>query len=322
MNDHDNYSSRNNYKLILEKFDAAVCEAIAISQASSGRLPVMNVGYASHVFTQMCGAAVSLIRAAPMSRWVRSDSEDWRFGAIAGHARSILDGCLLFNYLIQPYQSELELRARINVMHLNDCTRRMDLHKNLEFTDDIEGFEMQRSELQERLTKNDYFNSLPRDVQKRCISGKYLFIDSRDELLSKAGFKKGEFNALYDLWSQHIHILPLSFYRTEPNGRGTGVENDCDRGYMVQALEICKDVIVQASDLMEKNFPDISPVRKGINSKFSPGPDENKPNLEKVHHFKYIPQDKINVSPKKKTKKNETFSFKKSSISEAIQKKP
>lgn len=292
--------NRAEYKAALERFDAALCEAISVSQASSGRLPAANVGYASHVFTQMCGAATSMIRAAPLTRWVRSDSEDWRFGAIAGHARSLLDGFLLFNYLMEPIGSEAELKARINVMHLNDCTRRIELHKNLGVAEDIEGFERPRAELQDRLLGNEYFSSLPTAVQKNCKNGRFLTIDTRDEMLTKVGFEKGQFDALYDLWSQHIHILPLSFYRIEPNGRGTGLENSTDRTYMFQALAICTGVLSQATDLIVREFPDVASVRKGVKSTFSPGPVENKPR------------------PAKRAKEEKAPTFRRSSISEAI----
>lgn len=268
---------RAGYKAALEKFDAALCEAISVSQASADRMSAANVGYASYVFTQMCGTATSMIRAVPLTRWVRSDFEDWRFGAIAGHARSLLDGFLLFNYLMEPAKSEAELKVRINVMHLNDCTRRIELHKNIGLIEDIDGFEKQCAELQARLLSNEYFNSLPPSVQKNCKNGRYVTIDTRDEMLAKVGFEKGQFDALYDLWSQHVHILPLSFYRIEPNGRGTGLENDTDRSYISQALEISSGVLVHATDLMVEQFPDVAPVRKGVKSTFSPGPVVNKP---------------------------------------------
>lgn len=290
------------YKVALAKFDAAVCEAISVSQASSGRFSPANVGYASYVFTQMCGVAASMIRAAPLTRWVRSDFEDWRFGAIAGHARSLIDGFLLFNYLMEPTKSEAELKARIDVMHLNDCTRRMELHKNIGLTKDIEGFERQRAELQARLLGNEYFNTLSPAAQKNCKNGRFLTINTRDEMLVKVGFEKGQFDAIYDLWSQHVHILPLSFCRIEPNGRGTGLENDTDRSYMSHALEICTGVLKDATDLVAKQFPDVGSVRQGVKSTFSPGPAENKPRKAKP--------PKVNDAP----------AFRQSSITAAIKK--
>lgn len=276
---------REAYPDALDKFDAAICEAIAVSQASSGRQPAPNVGFASYVFTRMCGAGISLIRAAPFSRWVRADFQDWQLGALAGHARSLMDGYLLFHYLIETPKNEAELKARINVMHLNDCTRRIELFRDLGFAKDLDAFEKQREELRERLATNDHFKSLSDVVQKNCLNGRFLMIDSRDEMLGKVGFKKGEFDALYDFWSQQVHILPLSFYRLEANGRGTGVENDTDRGYMAEALEIGAAILVGATDKMVEQFPDTEGARQGTRSKFSPGPAANLPfDLDAVEH--------------------------------------
>jgi hypothetical protein len=131
--------------------------------------------------------------------------------------------------------------------------------------------------LRQRLNDNEYFKALPNAVQKNCLNGRFLMIDTRDEMLAKVGFAKGQFDALYDLWSQHVHILPISFYRIEPNGRGTGIENEPDRSYIAQALDIGASVLTDATDKLVGQFPDTAGVRKGTKSTFSPGPVENRP---------------------------------------------
>lgn len=265
------------YKAALQGFDAAVCEACAVSQRTANRQPEIHVAYASYVFTRMCGAAIAMVRAAPLTRWVRSDFDDWQFGAVAGHARSLLDGYLLFSYLIEPAKSEAELKTRINVMHLNDCTRRLELHTNLGNADEVTGFQKHQTELQDRLSGNEFFQALPAAVQKQCLNGRFLMIDSRDAMLAKVGFEKGQFDAIYDLWSQHVHILPISFYRIEPNGRGSGLENETDRSYIAQAMEMCAAVLAEATERMVLQFPDAADARQGLKSEFSPGPPENRP---------------------------------------------
>lgn len=273
---------RATYLAKLRMFDEAICEAIAVSQASANRMAAQNWGYASYVFTHLCGAGTSLITAAPLTRWVQADFNNWQFGAIAGHARSLFDGYLLFTYLIEPAETEAEVEARVCVMHLNDCIRRIELHTDLELVYDFAKFEGQRQELADRLNANAYFSDLPPSIKKNCLSGKFLMIDSRDERLAKIGLPKGHFDALYDLWSQHIHILPLSFYRIEPNGRGTGIENETDRAYMAQALDLCANLLIDATDSMVAKFPDTASVRRGTNSEFSPGPRQNRPRNRKA----------------------------------------
>lgn len=102
-------------------------------------------------------------------------------------------------------------------------------------------------------------------------------IATRDEIIKRSGFIKGQFDGLFDLWSQHTHILPLSFYRLEANGRGCGIENETDRTYIGEALNFCADIFGNATNLLVDAFPDVEGVRKGIHSRFSPGPRENLP---------------------------------------------
>lgn len=265
------------YQTALGKLDSAVCEAIAVSQASANRMASPNWGYATKVFARLCSAGMAMMRAAPLSRWIRSDFECWDFGAVAGHACSLLDGHLLFFYLVKPAKSDTELQARIDVMNINDCSRRVDLHKNLSSLADVARFEEQRSEIQQRLKSNDYFVTLPNLLQDQCLNGNLLMIDGRDQIIDALGFSKNQFDALYDLWTQYVHIQPLSFYRMEPNGRGSGLENETDKTYTIQAFELCAAILSEATDRMIENFPDTADVRKGIKSKFQPGPVSNCP---------------------------------------------
>lgn len=270
---------RSAYQAALEKFDAAICDAIAVSQASANRMASPNWGYATHVFARMCSAGMALVRVAPLSRWVRSDFENWDFGAVTGHACGLLDGFLLFRYLIEPPKSEAELQVRIDVMNINDCTRRIELHKNLGSLADVAGFEKQRSEIHGRLKSNEYFLTLPDPLQNQCLNGSVLMIESHDQVLATVGFPKNQFDAMYDLWTQHLHILPMSFYRMESNGRGTGLENGTDGAYITQTLEICSAFLSDATDCMVEHFPDAADSRKGIESRFQPGPQLNCPKV-------------------------------------------
>lgn len=266
------------YPAALRAFDAAICEALAVSQGSSERLPAAHVGYATYIFTRLCAHGFSLIRAAPRSRWVQSDHEDWNFSAVASHARALLEGYLSFSYLIEIPSSDAEWRARLNVMHLNDCTRRATLVGKLGAEqEELDAFAKQQEELRNRLRGNEYFTALPASVQRDCLRGDKPWIKSRDQLLEMVGLDKATFDALWILYSQHSHVLPLSFYRTEPNGRGTGIENPTDRDYIRGALELGAELLRKATDRLVFHFPDVGALRKGVASKFSPGPQENLP---------------------------------------------
>lgn len=270
-------TTRKDYNDALELFDIAVCEALAISQAASNRIAIPHHGYGTHVFTGICCAATAMIRAAPLSRWIRSDFQHWAFSGIAGHARAIIEGQILFSYLMETPESEIAWSAKLNVMHLNDCTRRITLHTNTGATDEVAGFIEQAEELKDRLRGNEYFIALPSHVQRRCLEGESPMILSRIEMLDKLGWERNHFRAIFDLLSQHAHILPLSFYRSELNGRGSGLENPTDRHYICTMLSICAEVLDACTDQMVDAFPDTIARRQGKKSRFSPGPRGNLP---------------------------------------------
>jgi len=102
-------------------------------------------------------------------------------------------------------------------------------------------------------------------------------IAERFELLEELGWDQKRFRAIYDLLSQHAHILPMSFYRMEANGRGTGLENEADRGYICLMLQICTGVLNDCTDRIVLAFPDVADRRQGKKSRFSPGPRGNLP---------------------------------------------
>lgn len=217
--DHKAASSPEAYRDMLSVFDAAVCEACAISQAIGRRQAEPYAGYAANFFVRICGHAIAMLRALPLTRWVKADFDHWDFSAVAGHARAIAEGHLTFMYLAETPESREHWSAKLNVMHLCDCARRIAVFRNLDDEENVKWLESQKAELQERLNHNDYFLALPDGVRKQCLNGKFLTIANRDQLIESAGWDVKEFNALFDLFSQHTHILTMSFYRLEEEAR-------------------------------------------------------------------------------------------------------
>lgn len=197
--------SMDEYRAALKTFDACVCEALAVSQAIGSRIAALHAGYATHVF--------ALVRAAPKSRWTRTESEFWDFSAIAGHSRSIIEGQLLLHYVAKTPEDLEEWSVRLNVMHLNDCSRRIKILDGVVDPAEIMAFSVQAEEIRERLRGNSWFLKLDQKVQKRLLSGDSLTITTCDEQLEELGWDKREFYTLWNLLSQYTHVLPLSFYR-------------------------------------------------------------------------------------------------------------
>lgn len=268
-------STREDYIAALDALDEAVCEANAVGQAQAGRMAAPCVAYGTYLFARMCSHGVAAIRAAPLSRWVKSDHQEWGFNVLACHARALLEGNLYFHYFMSPTDEAVEEgRARVTLLQLNDCCSRLKM-----FVGDEKQrmwFEQQRDELTTRLRSIPFFQSLSPAVQAQCLAGKKAWFLDRTQLVELIGMEKASFDILWDLWSQHSHIHPISFLRMEPNGRGTGLECDPERGYLAMAMLISASILEEATDKIVEVFPDVAGERKGLDSKFSPGPKRNR----------------------------------------------
>ena len=267
--------SIDDYHLALNAFDKAVCEACAVSNSIGNQTVSPYKGYSTSIFTRMCIHSQALISALPKSRWAKRDYECWDLSIIAPHVRALMEGFLLFSYISETPSNEDEWFVKLNVMNLNDCTRRIRVHNNIHNEGDEKGFIKSKQEIKGRLLGSDYFKALTIQTQKHILSGKALMVPSRDELLEKLDLPVGEFNAFYDVVSNYTHILPISFYRMEPNGRGSGVRNSSDLSYIIQSLNVCLTMLIPATDRLEELFPDTKKFRKGKKSKFTIGPKDN-----------------------------------------------
>jgi len=269
------------YRLRLKDLDASVCEAIAVSQAISQRMEAPAVGYSTYVFSRICLHAQSLMCAAPKSRWVRRKFEIWDISTVASHARSILEGYLLFRYLADAPSDPDVQRVYLQVMHMYDCKKRMAILPYILPEGDIKFGRVQEEKIRSRLESSEFFQSLDDRTKKGVLAGRTLTIRSRSEIVSDLKMDKEEFNFLWNYLSQYTHVLSFSFYRIEPNGRGTGLMNEHDLRALCMVLKVCRNLIDSAVDRLIEIFPDASESRKGINSKFSPGPARNLPRWKK-----------------------------------------
>ena len=265
------------YSDALHELDKAVCEAMAVSQATATRYETPAIGTATHVFARVCAHSQHLIRASPKSRWVRREYELWDISAIAPHARSILEGCVLFRYLIDAPSDLDTQRTYINVLHLYDCKKRISILPHILPADEIAQFKELLKELRARLEKSSYFNSLDAKIKRRLLNGDIMMTKPRAEVLSLLGVAPHEHDFYWNYLSQYTHVLAFSFHRIETNGRGTGLENDFDRTALTMVLDFVARIMSRSIDRMVQAFPDAASSRQGVQSKFSPGPRSNLP---------------------------------------------
>lgn len=269
------------YKELLDQFDSTVCESISMNQFTSNRYVEPHIGYGSYIYTRLCIHAESLLRAAPMSRWAKTQFHLWDFCCIAGHVRAIMEGFLLYMYISEEPSSENEWKAKLWTMHMNDCSKRLKIMQLTDSEDSAIFFEGERERIIKELNSNEYFQLLDSPLKKGCLNGKFLMLSTRDELIAKYGLDKKAFDVMFDILSHYIHILPISFYNHEPNKRGSGLLNDSDLGYLCMGLGIVNALMEKSNERLIEFFPDAQICRKGRQSTFSPGPKQNLPQLQR-----------------------------------------
>lgn len=265
--------SKEDFHLALRSLDIAVSEAKAVSQAVGVRCMEANEAYkawSTYIFMRICINAGIMIGNVPGSRWGKRDYELWDLSLVAPYVRAIIEARLLFYYISKKPTSENEWRAKLNVMHMNDCIKRLELMADSEGGGEF--YEEQREQITERLINNEYFNTLDAGTRKRCLAGKAMMLQSRDEILNELGEDTKTFKIYFDFLSHYTHVLPMSYYRAEPNGRGTGCFNEVDFGYIWLAMKAATEALCHCTDIMCELFPDTQNSRKGLKSKFSPGP--------------------------------------------------
>lgn len=264
------------YHAAVRKLDLATCEACAVSQGVGVREAEAFKGWSTFIFSRLCQHSSALIAASPISRWSKREYQNWDLSHIAPHVRAILEGEVFFLYISKPPLSQEEFSAKINTLHLNDCVKRIEFMRSLGSEDDVVGLEKQREEITQRFEGNNVFNALDSSVKKKILSGKSTMIYHRDEILKENTIEVSDFKRNFDFLSHYTHILPMSFYRMEANGRGTGCLNETDFYYISLYLSLAAESLTRCTNRLVDLFPDTKRYRKGLKSKFSFGPKPRK----------------------------------------------
>ena len=232
--------------------------AIATSQATTTLQAGERRFWASVLFTRLCTFSVSILSLCPASK-LNQDGIHWDFGAVASLSRNVFECALTFFYLGIEAISHEEWMARLRVMQLHDCMSRFRMFRDLNPNDEqLKGFEEQANELRSILQANTFFLNLPDPQRNKLLKGEHASILTQDEILQRMGEEWSGTRGYYRFLSSHIHSFPLGFYRMAEQGRGRGVENEVEKGYIGGALEYCANTLLRCTDDMRNVFADIA----------------------------------------------------------------
>ena len=260
-------SERFGYLHSLCWFDRVVAAATSVSFNAEGRQTDSRRWWSSVLFTKFTTSCVSLLVLLPFNRFVISKFQHWDSSTAVSLTRNLIETYLLFFYFVVDDISETEWRCRLTLVQLHDCCSRTNMFKelNLEY-EQLKVFSEQQEELRESLRNNEFFKSLDRKKQKTLLRGKTIYHLTRDDLLARINIPRSIYRGWYRFFSQHVHSLPMSFYRMGDGDQGRGLESEFERGTTKTAIEIATPFIARATIEMIRLFPDTEAAvsRRGL----------------------------------------------------------
>lgn len=256
-----NYSSlgdkpSDDYMRVVDMLDNVVRECMYVSRSYGGiASPSTKHYYASVLFTALVTKGVTLAQIMPFTPWVDKKIEHWDYASTAGITRTMLELRIAFYYLCTEDCDEKEWDCRWNIFNLHDCTSRIRMFTQIENNDEVEKLSQAADEIRDRIRANPFFETLPKQKQKKALNGQSAYLFPLEDIAEKAGIEKALFRWLYVLLSSHVHALPMSFFRIGEE-RGRGLPTPVEEGYTSICLSLASTFLVKTRDEVHSLFRD------------------------------------------------------------------
>jgi hypothetical protein len=246
------------------KFYIAVADCECVSSATAGRQTNERLWWTSVIYARLCTTAISLIKVLPGPPLVSKDvgplDRHWDFTAVAVLTRTLFENHLALYYLCLEDIDEDEWRSRLNLMQLHDFYSRKKVFDDMaqEVGPSPESECRVLEDLTHKICSRKYFQSLGPKRQREFLRGDRSSFLNHEEILSRMGVAEPRKQiAIWRWWSTYVHSFPMSYYRMAEQGRGVGVENRVDKGYMLAAMAAGTEFIEEATAGVRRLFPDI-----------------------------------------------------------------
>ena len=224
-------------------------QATKVSMGSGGIYVEGNrLAYASVLFTRIVVMAKSIEHLLPDCK----PREHWDFSAVASLTRNLAEAYLWYYWLCEDDIDEDVRQGRFVLMYCHDHgSRSRMLQPDKPLLDDS----VVMADLIARFDANSYLQTYDTKARKEALKGhKTPFV--QDNVLDRMGTDKDAFRLLYRFFSQHTHTGPVSFMRMIEHDRGTGVETEHEKQYIILALDFALSILRAALEGHLKLFPD------------------------------------------------------------------
>ncbi|WP_172334499.1 DUF5677 domain-containing protein [Mucilaginibacter sp. SG564] len=213
--------------------------------------------WASVLFSKLCVTSVSMIQLLPGNGIFPSAFNNWDAASISTLSRNLIENYHAFFYLTIEKVSTEEWACRVQLFNLHDCLTRKKIFSDFKIEEDLPKFEQQANELRNVLKQNSFFLNFTGGEQKNMLKGEHAFYLNREAIEHRMGTGRSDLKAVYRLLSIQTHTLPMSFYRTIEQRRGTGVETDTELHYINLAINYVIPYLQLATRQLLELYPSV-----------------------------------------------------------------
>jgi hypothetical protein len=211
--------------------------------------------WAAVLFAKLCVTSVSAVQLLPGNQMFPSKFNNWDASSISTLCRNLIENYHAFFYLCIEKIPDAERECRLQLFNLHDCLTRKKIFADFGLEEDLPKFAEQSDELRDILKQNNFFLNLQDGEQKKLLKGEQAFYLTREAIEQRMGSGRSDLKAVYRLLSIQAHTLPMSFYRTIEQRRGTGVETDTELHYISMAVEYIIPYLLFATRQIIELYP-------------------------------------------------------------------
>jgi hypothetical protein len=233
---------RVQFELERKRFDDSTEFCVSVSKVYSGREANIPIRMASYVLTRTCVCADSLryILRRDLEASRETTLDHYSAGVLA---RNIIEGCLMFLYLMEDGVSDQEWSLRGKVLHLHDATLKLRLFKSISAEGQYKAFKEIVAELRQSIKSAPAYASLDVARQERILTGQEMYLRG--------------LRGMYAYLSSQVHISPTSFFETHKR-LGFGEIADYQYYFAAYALAHTRMLLARAALRLAESVPELA----------------------------------------------------------------
>jgi hypothetical protein len=112
-------------------------------------------------------------------------------------------------------------------------------------------FAKQKIELLKDVKRSQKFKALSKEIQVKIEKFQTAYVIGKHEIERKINPDNALFAFMYKFLSIQTHNLPMSFFRTQAESRGSGIENEIDKEYINMSVQWVSEYLKKGNGYME-----------------------------------------------------------------------